>query len=149
MAALKQIEEFMASTPVALIGVSRDPKKFGHAAFKELKQKGLDIIPVNPLTDEILGIKTYRDVKSLPPEVKGVIIMTKKDKTAAVVKDAREKGIRNIWIQQMADSKEALKDLEGSGINYITGECILMHYKPHSIHKFHKAVRKLFGVFPK
>lgn len=149
MAALKQIEEFMASTPVALIGVSRDPKKFGHAAFKELKQKGLDIIPVNPLTDEILGIKTYRDVKSLPPEVKGVIIMTKKDKTAAVVKEAREKGIRNIWIQQMADSKEALKDLEGSGINYITGECILMHYKPHSIHKFHKAVRKLFGVFPK
>jgi len=139
----------MASTPVALIGVSRDPKKFGHAAFKELKQKGLDIIPVNPLADEILGIKTYRDVKSLPPEVKGVIIMTKKDKTAAVVKDAREKGIRNIWIQQMADSKEALKDLEGSGINYITGECILMHYKPHSIHKFHKAVRKLFGVFPK
>jgi hypothetical protein len=149
MAALKQIEEFMASTPVALIGVSRDPKKFGHAAFKELKQKGLDIIPVNPLADEILGIKTYRDVKSLPPEVKGVIIMTKKDKTAAVVKEAREKGIRNIWIQQMADSKEALKDLEGSGINYITGECILMHYKPHSIHKFHKAVRKLFGVFPK
>jgi len=149
MAALKQIEEFMASTPVALIGVSRDPKKFGHAAFKELKQKGLDIIPVNPLADEILGIKTYRDVKSLPPEVKGVIIMTKKDKTAGVVKEAREKGIRNIWIQQMADSKEALKDLEGSGINYITGECILMHYKPHSIHKFHKAVRKLFGVFPK
>ena len=149
MAALKQIEEFMASTPVALIGVSRDPKKFGHAAFKELKQKGLDIIPVNPLADEILGIKTYRDVKSLPPEVKGVIIMTKKDKTAAVVKEAREKGIRNIWIQQMADSKEALKDLEGSGINYITGECILMHYKPHSIHKFHKAIRKLFGVFPK
>jgi len=149
MAALKQIEEFMAATPVALIGVSRDPKKFGHTAFKELKQKGLDIIPVNPVADEILGVKSYRDIKSLPPEVKGVIIMTKKDKTATVVKEAREKGITNIWIQQMADSKEALKDLEGSGINYVTGECILMHYKPHSIHKFHKALRKLFGVFPK
>ena len=149
MAALKQIEEFMAATPVALIGVSRDPKKFGHTAFKELKQKGLDIIPVNPLADEILGVKSYRDIKSLPPEVKGVIIMTKKAKTAGVVKEAMEKGIKNIWIQQMADSKEALKDLEGSGINYVTGECILMHYKPHSIHKFHKAIRKLFGVFPK
>jgi hypothetical protein len=149
MAALKQIEEFMAATPVALIGVSRDPKKFGHTAFKELKQKGLDIIPVNPMADEILGVKSYRDIKSLPAEVKGVIIMTKKDKTATVVKEAREKGIKNIWIQQMADSKEALKDLEGSGINYVTGECILMHYKPHSIHKFHKALRKLFGVFPK
>ena len=149
MATLKQIEEFMAATPVALIGVSRNPKKFGHAVFKELKEKGLDIIPVNPLADEILGVKAYNDVKSLPSEVKGVIIMTKKDQTAGVVKDAREKGIKNIWIQQMADSREALKDLEGSGINYVTGECILMHYKPHSIHKFHKAIRKFFGVFPK
>ncbi|HBQ84451.1 MAG: hypothetical protein A2X03_04920 [Bacteroidetes bacterium GWA2_40_15] len=149
MASLKQIEEFMAATPVAFVGVSRNPKKFGHAAFKELKEKGLDIIPVNPLADEILGIKAYRDVKSMPPEVKGVIIMTRKDQTAGIVRDAREKGINNIWIQQMADSREALRDLEGSGINYVTGECILMHYKPHSIHKFHKGIRKFLGVFPK
>jgi predicted CoA-binding protein len=149
MASLKQIEEFMAASPVALVGVSRNPKKFGQAAFKELKEKGLDIIPVNPMADEILGVKAYRDVKSLPSEVKGVIIMTKKDQTAGVVRDAREKGIKNIWIQQMADSREALKNLKGSDINYITGECILMHYKPHSIHKFHKAIRKFFGVFPK
>lgn len=149
MASLKQIEEFMAASPFALVGVSRNPKKFGQAAFKELKEKGLDIIPVNPNAGEILGVKTYRDVKSLPPEVKGVIIMTKKDQTAGVVREAREKGIKNIWIQQMADSREALKDLKGSDINYVTGECILMHYKPHSIHKFHKAIRKFFGVFPK
>ncbi|HAM10776.1 MAG: hypothetical protein A2X05_09215 [Bacteroidetes bacterium GWE2_41_25] len=149
MASLKQIEEFMAATPVAFVGVSRNPKKFGHAAFKELKEKGLDIIPVNPLADEILGIKAYRDVKSMPPEVKGVIIMTRKDQTAGIVRDAREKGINNIWVQQMADSREALRDLEGSGINYVTGECILMHYKPHSIHKFHKGIRKFLGVFPK
>jgi len=96
MASLKQIEEFMAATPVAFVGVSRNPKKFGHAAFKELKEKGLDIIPVNPLADEILGIKAYRDVKSMPPEVKGVIIMTRKDQTAGIVRDAREKGINNI-----------------------------------------------------
>ena len=139
----------MAATPVALVGVSRNPKKFGQSAFKELKEKGLDVIPVNPMADEILGVKAYRNVKSLPPEVKSVIIMTKKDQTASVVRDAREKGIKNIWIQQMADSREALKDLEGSNINYVTGECILMHYKPHSIHKFHKAIRKFFGVFPK
>jgi hypothetical protein len=49
----------------------------------------------------------------------------------------------------MADSKEAIKDLEGSGINLITGECILMYYKPHSIHKFHAGLRKFFRRFPK
>lgn len=149
MASLKQIENFLAATPIALVGVSRNPKKFGQAAFKELREKGLDLIPVNPHSDEILGQKAYRDVKSLPSEVKGIIIMTKKDQTAEVVRNAAAKGIKNIWIQQMADSKEALKELEGTDINFVTGECILMHYKPHSFHKFHKGIRKFFGVFPK
>lgn len=149
MASLKQIEEFLSSTPIAMAGVSRNPKKFGHAAFKELREKGLDLIPVNPLADEVLGVKAYKDIASIPSPVNGVLIMTKKDQTAIVVRDAKARGIKNIWIQQMADSKDAMKELEGSDINYVTGECILMHYKPHSIHKFHKAIRKLFRVFPK
>ena len=149
MASLKQIEDFLSSTPIAMAGVSRNPKKFGHAAFKELRQKGLDLIPVNPAADEILGIKAYKDLASIPSAVNGVLIMTKKDQTAGIVRNAKERGIKNIWIQQMADSREAMKELEGSDINYVTGECILMHYKPQSVHKFHKAIRKFFGVFPK
>ena len=149
MASLKQIEEFMAATPIAFAGVSRNPKKFGYAAFKELREKGLDVLPVNPNADEINGIKAFKNIGSLPPEVKGIIVMTRKDQTAGVVKDAKSRGIKNIWIQQMAESKEALEELKAGDINYITGECVLMHYKPHSIHKFHKGLRKLFGVFPK
>lgn len=149
MATLKQIEEFLAAEPVAIVGVSRNPKKFGYIAFKELKEKGMKIIPVNPNATEILGEKVFPDVKALPEEVRSIIIMTKKDKTLDVVKAAREKGLRNIWIQQEADSPESRKELEGSDINYIMGRCILMHYKPNGIHKFHKTVSKLFGFYPK
>ena len=149
MTSLKQIEDFIAAEPIAMVGVSRNPKKFGQMAFKELKEKGLNIIPVNPLAAEILGVKTYPSVIQLPSEVRSIIIMTKKDQTLGVVKEAKVKGIKNIWIQQMAESKDAIKELEGSDINYISGECILMHYKPHSIHKFHKAFNKFFGRFPK
>jgi uncharacterized protein len=149
MTTLKQINEFIDSQPIALVGVSRNPKKFGHTAFKELKDKGMNIIPVNPVADEILGRKVYPNIKELPNDIKGIIIMTKKDQTASVVREAKEKGIKQIWIQQMADSKESLAELKDSDINYITGECILMYYKPHSIHKFHGKLKKLFGRFPK
>jgi len=149
MVTLKQIEEFLGSGPIAMAGVSRNPKKFGFAAFKELKEKGMNVIPVNPNADEIHGSKVYHDIKSLPSDVKGLIVMTNKGQTAGVIREAKEKGIKQIWIQQMAESKEALKELEGSGINYITKECILMHYKPHSIHKFHSAINKLFRRFPR
>jgi predicted CoA-binding protein len=149
MASLKQIEDFIASQPIAMAGVSRNPKKFGYMAFKELREKGLIVIPVNPSAAEILGEKAYPDVRSLPPEVKGIIVLTKKEQTVSVVREAKEKGIKNIWIQQSSDSKEATKELEGSDINYITGECILMYHKPHSVHKFHRAIKKLFGSYPK
>jgi predicted CoA-binding protein len=149
MASLKQIETFLSSTPIAIAGVSRNPKKFGQMAFKELKEKGLNVIPVNPAAAEIMGIKAYPDVKSLPSEVRGLIVMTSKKETASVVRDAKEKGIKNIWIQQSSDTPEAIKELEGSDINFVTGECILMHYKPHSFHKFHRAINKLFGKYPK
>jgi hypothetical protein len=109
----------------------------------------MKIVPVNPEADEIMGEKSYRNVSLLPDEVKGIIVMTRKDKTASVVREALSRGIKEIWIQQMADSKEALNELKGSDINYITGECILMHYKPLSIHKFHGSLKKLFRLFPK
>jgi len=149
MVSLRQIEEFLGSEPIALAGVSRNPKKFGYAAFKELKEKGMNIVPINPYADEILGSKVYKDVSSLPSDVKGLIIMTKKDKTAGVIKEALEKGIKQIWIQQMSDNKEVVKELDGADVNLITRECILMYYKPHSIHKFHRAILKFFGRLPR
>ena len=149
MKTLKQINEFFESQPLAMVGVSRNPKKFGHAAFKELKQKGLNIVPVNPHTESILGTKSYPALNQLPPEVKGVIIMTGKDATADVVREARDAGLKQIWIQQMSETREAVDLLKDTDINYITGECILMHYKPSSIHKFHRAINRFFGKFPK
>jgi uncharacterized protein len=149
MVTKKQIDEFISSEPIAMVGVSRNPKKFGFTAFRELKEKGMNIIPVNPKAEEIHGVKVFPDIKSLPSEVKGLLLMTQKSATAGLIREAKEKGIRNIWIQQMSESQEAIRELEGSGINYITGQCILMFYKPHSVHKFHGSIRKFFGRWPK
>ncbi|MGE5406357.1 MAG: CoA-binding protein [Methanosarcina sp.] len=149
MTTLKQINDFLESQPIGMVGVSRNPKKFGYAAFKELREKGLNLIPVNPQASEIMGEKAYPNVKMLPPDVRGILIVTKKDQTAGVVREAKEKGIRNIWIQQMADSKEALDELKDTDVNYITGQCILMHYRPNGVHKFHGKLKRFFGSFPK
>jgi predicted CoA-binding protein len=149
MVAFKQIEEFIAAEPIAMVGVSRNPKKFGYIAFKELKERGMKLIPVNHNASEILEVKAYPDIKSLPPDVKGLIIMTKKNQTAEVVKEAKAGGYKQIWIQQMSESKEALEELRDTDINYITAQCILMYYKPHGIHKFHAGLKKFFGRYPK
>lgn len=149
MTTLNQINEFIESQPVAMVGVSRKPGKFGYNAFKELKEKGMKIIPVNPEAEEILGEKVFPGVMALPPEVKSIIVVTRKDQTAEVVREAREKGIKQVWIQQMSETAEAIDALRDSDINLVTGQCILMYYRPHSIHKFHRTLKKIFGRYPK
>ena len=149
MVSNQQITDFLANKPIAMAGVSRNKKKFGYTAFKELRQKGLELIPVNPNADEIDGIKAYKSIDKLPPEINALLVMTKKEQTAGLVKSAKDKGIKHIWIQHMSETPEALAELEGSDVNLISKQCILMFHEPHSIHKFHRNIKKLFGRLPK
>lgn len=146
---MNQIERFLSGGKIAMAGVSRNPRKFGYTAFKELSDKGLDIIPVNPNATEIYNKQAFRSVAELPQGVESLLIMTPRSQTAAVVREAKAKGIVNIWIQQMSDTPEAIAELAGTGINLITGECIMMHHQPTGLHKFHRALRKMFGRMPR
>ncbi len=149
MTTKRQIEQFLANEPIAMAGVSRNPKKFGRLAFDELTRKGLRILPINPNIDSINGTTCYADVNHLPADVASIIILTKKDQTAKVVQDALARGIKNIWIQQSSDTPESLELLKGKDVNLITKQCILMHHKPNGFHKFHRSIKQFFGGLPK
>ncbi len=144
------IDSFLSIRKVAIAGVSRDKKKFGHVVFKQLKEKGFEVYPINPETDNIDGIPCFRSVSALPLNVHALIIITAKKRTREVVAEAMAKGIDNIWIQQMSDTPEAIELTKSHPVNLITGECILMHIDPVTgIHKFHRSIRKLFGLYPR
>ena len=149
MVTKQQISDFLANNEIAMAGVSRNPKKFGFTAFRELRQKGLNLIPVNPNADEIEGIKAYHSVEELPSGINALLIMTKKDQTAGVVRSAKDRGIKHIWIQQMSETPEAINELADSDVNLIIKQCIMMHHSPHGIHKFHGNVKRFFGRMPK
>jgi uncharacterized protein len=149
MVTQQQIEQFLSNQPIAMAGVSRNPKKFGRAAYEELTRKGLKVIPINPNMESLDGNECYADVQHLPEGIKSLIVMTKKEQTAKVVADALEKGIENIWIQQSSDTQEALNLLKGKNINLITKQCVLMHHQPDSFHRFHRNIKKFFGGLPK
>ncbi len=145
----KSISQFLSSRKIAIAGVSRDQKKFGAVVMKELRQKGFDIYPVNPNCDTIHGDPCFQSVTMLPPDVRNLLILTPKKQTLQVVQEAVSRGIDNIWIQQMSDTREAIALLRQSKVNAITGQCILMWAEPvKSIHKFHRTVKKIFGMLP-
>jgi uncharacterized protein len=144
------IQHFLGQRKVAIAGVSRDKKKFGYAVLTKLKQIGVDVYPVNPNANVLYGETCYHDVSMLPEDIGGLLAITPKPETAGIVEAAVKKGIRNIWIQQMSETPEAIKLAEASQVNLVTGQCILMFAEPvDSIHKFHRALKKWFGRMPK
>jgi uncharacterized protein len=146
---IKPIQEFLVGKEFAIAGVSRNKSKFGYLIFKDLKDRGFTLYPVNPKAGEIDDTKSYPDIQSLPEHVKKLYIVTKQGQTKQLVEDAVKKGIQQVWIQQMSDTAEAVKIAEENGLTLITGECMYMHAEPvKSIHKFHRGIRKFFGSFP-
>jgi uncharacterized protein len=150
MTTLNEIRKFLEPKKFAIAGVSRNPKKFGGAIFKELMEKGFELYPINPNADEIQGVKCYKSVTDLPGDVSHLLIVTPKQETQAVVDAAVKKGIAMIWIQQKSDTPEAVKSVEDAGIPLIYNKCIMMFADPvkgpHNVHRF---VVKLFGAYPK
>ena len=146
---LKTINEFLEPKKFAFIGLSRDPKKFSRAIFKELLAKGYDMYPVNPNMDDVEGVKCYQDVSDLPESVRYGLFMTPKANTAGAVENAIHHGFTHLWIQQGAETKEAAETARQSGVNLVYGSCVMMHANPSGVHKFHGILSKLFGVFPK
>jgi predicted CoA-binding protein len=47
------IQDFVANKRVAVVGVSRYPKKFGSSIYTELKGRGYQVYGVNPAVEEI------------------------------------------------------------------------------------------------
>lgn len=150
MATLNDIQKFLEPQKMAVAGASRNPKKFGGAVFKELKEKGFDLYPVNPNAEEIQGMKCYATISDLPESVKHLFIVTPKTETSAIANAAVEKGIEMIWIQQKSDNPEAVKIVNDAGIPLIHNKCMLMFAGPvKGPHAFHRFFVKLFGGYPK
>ncbi len=144
------IDEFMSQKTLAVAGVSRDSRKFGNAAYKELRTKGFRVLAINPNAKTIEGDPCYPSLKALPEKVGGLVLCTQPAISEQLVREAAEAGICWVWLQQRSESRAAIQFCQEHGINVISGECILM-YQPNTmfVHKFHKFFKEAFGGKPK
>lgn len=144
------VNDFVGQKSLAVVGVSRQPKKFGTYAYKELRKRGYHVFPVNPQAETIEGDRCYPSLAALPEPVGGVLVVVPPSQTEQVVREAAEAGIKRVWIQQGAASPEAIRFCEEKGISEVHGECILMFAgQVDSFHRFHRFVWKILGKLPK
>jgi len=121
------IKEFLDKRNVfAVVGASRNPEKYGHKVYRDLKEDGYKVYPINPNAAEILGDRCYPDLRSLPekPDVVNLVVPPKI--TEEVVKTCREMGIKKVWMQPGSESEWAINYCNENGIKVIHGACIMI-----------------------
>jgi predicted CoA-binding protein len=142
----KEVQDFIQGKIFAVVGVSRNDKKFGSAIYTELKDRGYSVFGVNPNLTEFAGSPCYPTVGAINNKVDGVIVCVPPVKGEQIVKDTAAAGIKNIWLQQGADSPSLVKQAQDLKLNTVSGKCILMYMEPvKSFHSFHRFFAKLFG----
>ncbi len=110
----------------AVVGASRDPKKYGYQVYEDLKKAGYKVYPVNPNAEEILGDKCYPNLENLPikPDVVDVVVPSKV--TEQTVKTCKDHGITKVWMQPGSESESAIKFCEENGIEVVHGVCVMI-----------------------
>ncbi len=120
---------------VAVVGISDKPDRDSYRVAEYLKQSGYNILPVNPTFDQWLGIKAYRDLSSIPRDVRVDIVdvFRKPDAAMQVVEEALKLKPAVIWLQEGVVNPEAAELAKSHGIQVVMDRCMMKeHRKFHS-----------------
>ncbi|MEM0018150.1 MAG: CoA-binding protein [Candidatus Korarchaeum sp.] len=110
---------------VAVVGVSRNPEKWGYKLYRFFKGHYRKVYPVNPGADEIDGDKVYPDLRSLPELPDVVDIVVPPAVAREVVREAISLGVRRIWFQPGSEDEEAIRLCKEAGVEVIWGICLM------------------------
>ena len=146
------IDQFINDKNIALIGVSKDPRKFGNALLKELTKRGYIVYPVHPELKDAEGIKCYPALDDLPDKVKNLLLVVQPKVTEEIVSQIDPNKIKRIWMHRGMGSGsasiKAIEECKKKGIEIVYDFCPMMFVSPTGFHGFHFWMRKTFGKVP-
>ena len=117
---MRNVEEILKdSKTIAVVGISPRPDRDSHVVAKYLQAQGYRVIPVNPTIDEVLGEKSYPDLKSVPEPIDMVDIFRRSELVAPVVDEAIEVGATFIWMQDGVEDETSAEKARAVGIPVI------------------------------
>ncbi|RPI49907.1 MAG: CoA-binding protein, partial [Chloroflexi bacterium] len=91
---------FFDPQSVAVVGASRTPGKPGPAVLQNILQHGYEgaVYPINPQTQEILGMQSYPSVLLVPGPIDLAVILVPSRQVSQVLVECGEKGVRGAII---------------------------------------------------
>ena len=94
----RSMDPFFNPKRVALVGASTDYRKLGNSILMNLLASEIEVYPITRSSNQVLGVKAFNDLSSLPKPVDLVIVAVAAKYCAALMKDVAQAGARNAVI---------------------------------------------------
>ncbi|MBD24188.1 MAG: hypothetical protein CMG46_04195 [Candidatus Marinimicrobia bacterium] len=110
---------------IAIVGASKNPKKFSYEVLRVLHETGYNVIPVNPKeeSNDIYGLKCYGSLSSIQHPVDMVDIFRNSEAVYEVTEEAIKIGAKVIWMQIGVRNDKAAEVAEAAGLKVIMNRC--------------------------
>ncbi|HEX8915571.1 MAG TPA: CoA-binding protein [Humisphaera sp.] len=118
------VRRMLAGRRIAVVGLSTDPYRASHDVASYLRQAGYEIVPVNPNHDEVMGLKCYPSLRSVPGPIDVVDVFRRPEHCADVVRDAVAVKAKGVWLQSGIVSDEAERIAQAAGIDFVQDRCL-------------------------
>jgi uncharacterized protein len=124
------IRRLLAETKtIAIVGMSSNPQKASHFVGTYVQYAGYRIFPVNPRADtEILGVKVYPDLASIPEKIDIVDVFRRPEACADIAREAVAVGAGALWLQLGIVSDQAAQIARDGGLEVVMDRCIKMEH---------------------
>ncbi|MEK6958873.1 MAG: CoA-binding protein [archaeon] len=115
----------------AIVGASSNPEKYGYKVTLSLKELGFVVIPINPKDGTILDLKAYStlgDAIKAKKIIDCIVFVVPPAVTENVLVEAKNLGIKEVWMQPGSESDASIKFCEQNGIKCTHHACIMKFY---------------------
>ena len=122
---------------IAMIGVSKDPKKPSTIVMKYMQKYGFKVYPVNPRAEgqKILGEEVFAKISDINNQVDIVDVFRPSKEVYAIAEDTVKIGAKVLWLQLGIRDEKAKELMEKNDIKYIENKCTKMEYQKYFLKK--------------
>jgi predicted CoA-binding protein len=96
------------SKVVAVIGASRDRRKFGNRAVRAFRQQGYTVVPINPGETEVEGLKAYGSVLDVPGPIDMATLYVPPEVGEQIIDEIARKQIPEVWLNPGSESDQLI-----------------------------------------
>ena len=110
----------MPKPTVAILGASRDRRKYGNKSVRAHLQQGYEVFPVNRHADTIEGLKAYPDLASVPVKtLDRISVYLPPEIVLRLLDKIQKRGAKEVWLNPGSDSPEVVARAEALGLDVI------------------------------